>query len=283
MILYKKTNDLSRKIAQLKNEKSFTIGFVPTMGALHNGHISLIEKSKLEADITVCSIFVNPTQFNDSKDFEKYPVTIEEDIYQLETAGCDILFLPSVDEIYPHGLALKKVYALGELENILEGKFRPNHFQGVCQVVEKLLEIVQPHQIFMGQKDYQQCMVVKKLLQLIDNTTTQLILSATQREQSGLAMSSRNIRLSNEAKYKATAIFQSLQFIKNNINNTSLQQLTEQAKENLINTGFEKIDYISICNAEDLSELKNYHPSTKTVVLIAAFIEGVRLIDNIVF
>jgi len=283
MILYKKANDLSNKIARLKDENHFTIGFVPTMGALHNGHISLIEKSKQATDITVCSIFVNPTQFNDSKDFEKYPVTIEADIYQLETAGCDILFLPDVDEMYPQGFTLKNAYHLGTLENVLEGKFRPGHFQGVCQVVERLLEIVQPHQLFMGQKDYQQCMVIKKLLQLTGNQTTELVLSATQRETTGLAMSSRNMRLSKEAKDKAVAIFQSLLFIKDHIDTLSLQVLTAEATERLLQAGFEKIDYISICNAENLTELTEYNASIKTAVLMAAFMEGVRLIDNIVF
>ena len=150
MILTKTTELLQRKIAYFKN-KDRKIGFVPTMGALHKGHISLIEKSVQRNNITVCSIFVNPTQFNDATDFEKYPVTIENDIRLLEKNGCVIVFLPSVKEMYPEGTELKEKYDLGFVETILEGRFRPGHFQGVCQVVERLLRMVQPDELFMGQ------------------------------------------------------------------------------------------------------------------------------------
>ncbi|HNF39216.1 MAG TPA: pantoate--beta-alanine ligase, partial [Chitinophagaceae bacterium] len=155
MVLFKKSEDLSKWIETQRrltpSEQFFSMGFVPTMGALHQGHISLIEASKAENDLTVCSIFVNPTQFNDTKDFEKYPATIETDIEKLEAAGCDVLFLPAVSEIYPQGTQLLKHYNLGFLETVLDGKFRPGHFQGVCQVVERLLQIVKPTQLYLGQ------------------------------------------------------------------------------------------------------------------------------------
>src|SRR5690348_11900589 len=172
MIIFKKALALQNKLKQLKKSKE-KIGFVPTMGALHDGHLALIEQSKSVDTTTVCSIFVNPTQFNDKKDFEKYPVTIENDIYLLEKSNTNILFLPSVDEIYPEGLATNFSYDLGFLETILEGFYRPGHFQGVCRVMDKLLNIVQPDDLFMGQKDYQQCMVIKRLIEL-NKISTQL-------------------------------------------------------------------------------------------------------------
>jgi pantoate--beta-alanine ligase len=277
MIIFKKGLPLQNRLKQLKNINK-KIGFVPTMGALHNGHLALIEQSKSPDTTTVCSIFVNPTQFNDKKDFEKYPVTIENDIYLLEKVNTDILFIPAVDEIYPDGLATNFSYDLGYLETMLEGFYRPGHFQGVCRVMHKLLNIVQPDDLFMGQKDYQQCMVIKRLIELY-KIPTQLHLVPTRREESGLAMSSRNVRLSDEAKQKASAIFKALGFIKNNISSLSIDQLKEKATAIILYAGFEKIDYIEICDADSLMPLNKFQ-QTKMVALAAAFIEGVRLIDN---
>jgi pantoate--beta-alanine ligase len=277
MIIFKKGLPLQNRLKQLKNINK-KIGFVPTMGALHNGHLALIEQSKSPDTTTVCSIFVNPTQFNDKKDFEKYPVTIENDIYLLEKVNTDILFIPAVDEIYPDGLATNFSYDLGYLETMLEGFYRPGHFQGVCRVMHKLLNIVQPDDLFMGQKDYQQCMVIKRLIELY-KIPTQLHLVPTRREESGLAMSSRNVRLSDEAKQKASAIFKALGFIKNNISSLSIDQLKEKATAIILDAGFEKIDYIEICDADSLMPLNKFQ-QTKMVALAAAFIEGVRLIDN---
>src|SRR6201995_3614662 len=166
MILFRRTGDLAGWLKSQK-EAGKSIGFVPTLGALHAGHISLIDISKKTTTLTVCSIFVNPTQFNDPKDFEKYPKTIEKDIILLENAGVEVLFLPELDEMYPDGTKNLETYDLGPLETILEGKYRPGHFQGVCQVMRRLLELVRPDDLFMGQKDYQQCMVVARLLELM--------------------------------------------------------------------------------------------------------------------
>src|SRR5687768_4583767 len=168
MIIFRYAEPLARYIQQQK-DASKQIGFVPTMGALHDGHIALIDRSKKDTAITVCSIFVNPTQFNNSGDYQKYPNTIEQDITRLEAAGCDALFLPSIAEMYPQGTAGLEQYDLGYLETLLEGKYRPGHFQGVCQVMFRLLTMVKPHKLFMGQKDYQQCMVVSRLLQLMQS------------------------------------------------------------------------------------------------------------------
>ncbi|HNR17558.1 MAG TPA: pantoate--beta-alanine ligase [Chitinophagaceae bacterium] len=279
MILFKKTGDLHKWLdGQRKKRKK--IGFVPTMGALHKGHISLIERSSKSNQVTVCSIFVNPTQFNDPKDYEKYPVTIEKDIELLENAGCDVLFMPSVTEMYPEGLDLTMHYDLGYLETILEGKFRPGHFQGVCVVVHKLLEKVLPDNLYLGQKDYQQCMVITKLVDLIGlkNEIT-INICPTLREPDGLAMSSRNIRLKEDERKKAVAIFQSLLFIRDNLKKGDLSVLKHEANSLLTKNGF-KTDYIEIAGANDLSLVNEWDGKIKLVAVAAAFLNEVRLIDN---
>jgi len=277
MRLYKTKKDLT---VLLKNSKAnnIEIGFVPTMGALHNGHISLVTKAKNELGLVVCSIFVNPTQFNDPKDFAKYPVTINEDIYLLEKAGCDVLFLPSVDEMYPDGLKTAFNFELGFLETILDGKFRPGHFQGVCQVMDRLLSIVLPNKLFMGQKDFQQCMVLKKMT-ATNFPGLQLVVCPTQREIDGLAMSSRNVRLSKEGRQRAIKIFATLQFLKTNVKPGDVTGLKLAATNNLIEAGF-KVDYVEIANAVTLQLLDNWDGNEPLVFLIAAFLNEVRLIDN---
>ncbi len=278
MILFKEVPAFKKYLIGLK-KKAQTVGFVPTMGALHNGHISLITECKQCCDVTVCSIFVNPTQFNDPKDYEKYPVTIENDILLLEQSGADILFIPSVASIYPEGLTAGIHYDIGYLENILEGYYRPGHFQGVCRVLHKFLEIVEPGVMFLGRKDYQQCMVVKKLLDLY-NIPTQLKIADTLREAGGLAMSSRNMRLSEAEREKALVIYQAINFIKANIYNTAIPQLKQKAIEMILQAGFEKVDYVEICDADTLVSVERAEPNTPLVALVAAFIGGVRLIDN---
>lgn len=278
MILFKKAAELTEYLT-IQQKKGIKTGFVPTMGALHNGHISLINTAKKENNLTICSIFVNPTQFNDPNDFKQYPKTIENDIYLLEKEGCDIVFLPSVEEIYPAG-AVTLTYDLGFLETVLEGKFRPGHFQGVCQVVHRLLTIVHPDKLYLGQKDYQQCMVIKKLMELTD-TPTQLVICATQREQSGLAMSSRNMRLSEEEKQNAINIYKALSLIKNNIQPGDVQKLKEKATQYLTDKNF-KVDYIEIADATTLELINNWNGKTPLVTLAAAFLHTVRLIDNII-
>jgi pantoate--beta-alanine ligase len=280
MILFKTVEHLQQHLKKAK-ELNQSIGFVPTMGALHQGHLSLIAFSKKECNITVCSIFVNPAQFNDSKDFEKYPVTIEDDILLLEKSNCDILFLPSVKEIYPSGTDTGTEYPIGEIENILEGAFRPGHFQGVCKVVHKLLDIVRPQQLFMGQKDYQQCKIITRLLDLTNlKQLINLNICPTLREPSGLAMSSRNMRLSKEEQNQAKAIFQSLQFIRENVNKEPVQLLIEKAEQQLVKAHFDTIDYVAIVNANTLSVIHEWDEKTPLVALIAAYLNGVRLIDN---
>lgn len=277
MILFKQSKDLTNYLLQARNNKQ-SIGFVPSMGALHEGHLSLIKRSVEETDLTVSSIFVNPTQFNDKKDFQKYPVTIEQDISLLEAAGTTVLFLPSVDTVYPDGMNHLPHYDLGYLEQVLEGHYRPGHFQGVCQVMHRLLEFVQPDHLYMGVKDYQQCMVVKRLMEII---RSKAIFHAcpTLREPDGLAMSSRNTRLTPEARQKAVVIAQTLRYIKAHIKPGNLQSLKQEAKLLLEQKQF-RIDYVEIANAQNLELLTNWDGSTRAVALIAAFIGEVRLIDN---
>lgn len=278
MIILKSAGEIAGFVSE-KHAKGAIIGFVPTMGALHQGHLSLLEKSKQQSTITISSIFVNPTQFNNAVDFEKYPVTIEKDIEQLEAAGCDILFLPTIKEIYPDGVENLPHYAIGYLETLLEGKFRPGHFQGVCQVVHLLLNIIKPDHLYLGQKDFQQCMVIKKLIELIDSNT-QIIICPTLREPNGLAMSSRNQRLREDEKVKASKIYETLCFIKKEIRPGYLEDLKLRASQYLVEEGF-TVDYIEIVNTNTLEPVEIWDGKMNLTVLAAAFLNEVRLIDNI--
>jgi pantoate--beta-alanine ligase len=279
MKLFKKATDITTYLLKGKEQCS-SIGFIPTMGALHPGHISLLDASKKRDSISVCSIFVNPSQFNDTRDFDNYPITIEKDIDMLEKAGCDVLLLPSVQEIYPGGTENAEKHDLGYLETVLEGKYRPGHFQGVCQVMNRLLTIIPADQLYLGQKDYQQCMVIKRLIEL-EHFKTQINICPTLREIDGLAMSSRNIRLSEKDRKQALKIYETLLFLKNNIKAGDLRILKQTASENLTVAGF-KVDYIEIADANDLEIINHWDGHTKTVVVAAAFLSGVRLIDNMV-
>lgn len=278
MIIFKQATDLRRYLARQRSMQG-KIGFVPTMGALHEGHITLIREARRHTDFVVCSIFVNPTQFNDPNDYKKYPNTLDKDIYQLEQAGTQALFLPSVDEMYPDGLQDLEQYGLGYLETVLEGAFRPGHFQGVCQVMSRLLNMVQPDQLFMGQKDYQQCMVVKWLLGHLHLDGTRLIPVPTVRETDGLAMSSRNLRLPAADREKATAIYKALSYIRSHLSPGPLAPILHEAGNLLEQQGF-RIDYVAIADADSLSPVTDWDGKQALVALVAAFLGEVRLIDN---
>ena len=277
MIIFKIPAELTAFI-RTSRAKGVSVGFVPTMGALHNGHISLVKLSKNENTLTVCSIFVNPTQFNNPDDFKKYPITIENDIDMLEKWGCDILFLPAVEEIYPPG-SIKLHYDLSYLETVLEGKYRPGHFQGVCQVVDRLLNIVIPDKLYLGQKDFQQCMVITKLVKL-KNINTQIIVCPTLRETDGLAMSSRNTRLNTAERKLAVKIYETLSLVKNEIKKGSLEAVKIKAAEHLSASGF-KTDYIEIADASSLALQETWDGEKKLVGLVAASLNDIRLIDNL--
>lgn len=279
MILFKKANDIHKWVEfQRRNQKK--IGFVPTMGALHRGHLSLIDASISTDDLTIASIFINPIQFNDPSDFEKYPVTIERDIQMLEEAGCHVLFLPSVNEIYPEGFPVNQQYDLGYIETILEGEYRPGHFQGVCAVVHRLLNITTPDNLYLGQKDYQQCMVLKKMTEIAELSPLPVLnICPTLREEDGLAMSSRNARLTPQERKQAAGIFQVLNFLKKTIQPGHLEILTRKGLQQLESAGF-KPDYLVISDAKTLEPVTEWDGKSKIVALTAAYLNDIRLIDN---
>jgi pantoate--beta-alanine ligase len=266
------------------------------MGALHDGHASLIREARNGGRFTVCSVFVNPTQFNDPTDFEKYPKTLDQDILLLERCGTDVLFLPSVEEVYPGGTTSTKHYDLGPLETILEGAYRPGHFQGVCQVVERLLRVVSPDDLYMGQKDYQQCMVIQRLIDL-ESLPVTLVVCPIRREPDGLAMSSRNLRLDAAHRAGADAIHQVLEVIKRRCAEwranagadpalapigpaaLALAPLKAEGRATLESKGF-RVDYVDIADATTLRLLDAWDGKEPAVALVAAFWGGVRLIDN---
>ena len=281
MIITRDKKWLESTIIDLKL-KDKPIGFVPTMGGLHAGHLALISAAKKNKNSTVCSIFVNPTQFNDPEDYKNYPVTIEDDIFLLEKEGVDILYLPEVTEIYPQGTGELESYDLGEIEFILEGKSRPGHFQGVCQVVHRLLKKVDPDVLYLGQKDFQQCMVLKKMLDLTGlHTKISIEIVPTIREESGLAMSSRNMRLTEEMRKKASSIYQSLQYISQNFTETGFTELISSAEKMITDAGL-KPDYLVIADSKTLKVVESWEGEQSLVALIAAYAVNVRLIDNMV-
>ncbi len=254
------------------------VGFVPTMGALHEGHLSLIRRPTQVTHITVCSIFINPLQFNNTEDFKKYPKTIENDIMLLEQSGCDVLFMPDEKEIYPNEASRIPHYELGYAATVLEGKFRPGHFEGVCLVVERLLTIVNPDFLLLGQKDFQQCIIIERLIQLM-NKNTQLIICPIVREKNGLAMSSRNLRLSPSERKTAAALHHTLVCIKEKLTTDHFKDLQKKAISGLEKMGF-KIDYLELAKRDTLELIDVFEEGEEAIILIAVFLNGVRLIDN---
>lgn len=256
------------------------IALIPTMGALHAGHISLLNYAKPLSDITVCSIFVNPTQFNDPKDLEKYPRPIEQDIALLEAANCTILFLPTVEEMYPDQDEKWHINLQG-LDEIWEGKMRPGHFQGVTQVVYKLFNLVQPDIACFGQKDFQQVMVIEQMIKEKALPIT-IALCPIIRDDNGLALSSRNMRLSEQGKQQALALFRTLQFIKNNVQNIDLPELKKMATNQLETSDGIALEYLAICETTTLQEAIVIENGKQYVALVTARVEDVRLIDNMI-
>lgn len=278
MKIVKTSKELQDLIASLKNSTS-SIGFVPTMGALHSGHISLLERAIRENDIVICSIFVNPTQFNDPSDLEKYPRPINQDIDLLTKAGCNILFLPEVNDIY--GDNVEWTHTFGELENIWEGAMRPGHFKGVGQVVYKLFNIVKPTNAYFGQKDFQQTLIIKKLIADF-NLNINLHVCPIIRENNGLAMSSRNIRLNSDEKEASGKIFQALDNTKNNISagETNLEVLKKNAIEIIQSMPSIHLEYVDIVNPENLKIVTEVAQNDKLLMIIAVKLGNTRLIDN---
>jgi len=253
-----------------------TVGFVATMGALHQGHLSLIELAQQHNDVIICSVFVNPSQFNDPKDLEKYPRTIEADIKLLEQVNCDILFNPGVNEMYDDNEQWH--LNIGETEHLLEGEFRPGHYQGVTQVVYKLFNIVKPDTAYFGQKDYQQFLIISKMVDML-NMPVELVMCPIKRESDGLAMSSRNIHLSADDRLHALVLSRTLNFIKDKFDSHDIPALKKEAAQ-LINAepGVE-LDYFEIADGDTLHMAT---PNSKKIVaLVAAKVGKTRLIDNV--
>lgn len=254
------------------------IALVPTMGALHEGHLSLIKEAQQIADIVVCSIFVNPTQFNDPTDLEKYPRPEENDLRLLQEMGCDVAFLPSVEEMYPQTEEPWHL-DLGSLEQVWEGEKRPGHFQGVTQIVFKLFRLVEPDIACFGQKDFQQVMVIQRLIDL-KNLPVSLHIVPTVRNAEGLALSSRNMRLSEAGKQKALALYRALNHIKRHFKDDDLNTLRQEALDILHQEKEIDVEYLAICETRSLQEIDRIDPAKKHVALLVAWVEGVRLIDN---
>ncbi|ABG61067.1 pantoate--beta-alanine ligase [Cytophaga hutchinsonii] len=264
-----------------EKRKNHSVGFVPTMGALHRGHISLIKQAKAENTVCVASIFVNPLQFNNPEDFNKYPIQRESDMKLMSEAGCDILFMPDVAEFYPTRPNMK--IDIGLLDQILEGAHRPGHFSGVAIVVSKLFHIIEPGKAYFGQKDIQQVAVIRQLVSEL-NFPIEIIACPIIREESGLAMSSRNMRLSAQGKAVAANIYKALSVIEKQIKQDKVTVSDAQhAGKNYLNQFKEiEVEYLEIVAADTLEAITEYADQTKIAVCIAAYVEGVRLIDNLV-
>lgn len=279
MILFKKANDLSSYIEKRKAQGE-SIGFVPTMGALHAAHISLVEKAQQENDFVVCSIFVNPAQFNDPRDLEKYPRPVENDITMLTDAKCDLLFLPEVDEVYPSGMNKLADYDLGHLENFLEGASRPGHFKGVANVVDRFLQMVKPNRLYLGQKDFQQVKVLQRVLEVTHSSVT-IVMCPILREENGLAMSSRNIRLTAEQRQHASGISKALFAIQKQVGKFPIAQLQKDAKDQINRIPGARVDYLEFCDADSFQIIHEWNDAKQVVVITAVNVGNVRLLDNV--
>ncbi len=278
MFIFKTVKSIQNHLNK-KQTRQKKIGFVPTMGALHEGHLSLLKQSLKENDLTVVSIFVNPTQFGDPEDLEKYPKPIESDIEKLEKYGCDLLFLPETKEVYPHNRVKKEINLRG-LDKTMEGAHRPNHFAGVVGVVDRLLEIVQPDRLYMGQKDYQQFAIIKQFLRRT-KSKTELIRIPIVREADGLAMSSRNIRLSDAGRKKAVIISQTLYQAREDSKTMTLTEVKQKALSHLKSNGMD-VDYFEIADGDNLQSITTSEQSDTVIICTTVRIDGIRLLDNII-
>ena len=274
-----KTIKETKEILKRVKSQGLSIGFIPTMGALHKGHLELIRKAKNENDFVSCSIFVNPIQFNNKEDLIKYPRPIEDDIKKLEELTCDLVFIPSVEEMYPE--PDNTIYDFGNLEKVMEGKFRPGHFNGVAVVVKKLFDIVEPDRSYFGEKDFQQLTIMKALVKKL-KIPVEIVPCSTIREPDGLAMSSRNIRLSADERKIAPVIFRVLKDVRKMASEKNVKELKKYYFQQLEKYSQMKIEYFGISDIEDLSPIEEFEKDKKYVACTAVFLGKVRLIDNII-
>ena len=281
MFIYKRVADVRDWVESQKKEGR-TVGFVPTMGALHAGHLSLVEKSNQESGVTIVSIFVNPRQFNDREDLKKYPRPIEQDLKMLYEGNVDLVFLPDVEDIYPNNDNRSIDFDPGPAAATMEGKFRPGHFAGMAEVVYRLLSITTPDKLFMGQKDFQQFSIIRKLIHDF-KLPIDLVMCPTIRETHGLAMSSRNVRLSTDARQRAGLISKMLDQEKSAFEKgETVENIQQRFFASLRNENFDP-EYFEIVNGYTLEPISSMQDADQVVACCAVKVEGVRLIDNLIW
>lgn len=279
MIVYRTKNDLSRHLFSLQNEKK-TIGLVPTMGALHQGHTSLVDKAKDENDIVVVTVFVNPTQFTDSSDLNSYPRTLDRDLEMLQKLDTDLVFVPSVKEMYPE--EDNGIFDLGTLDKVMEGKHRQGHFNGVAQIVSRLFLLIRPNRAYFGQKDFQQLVIIRRLTEIMELDLT-IVPCPIIREKDGLAMSSRNIRLTSEQRKLAPFIYQTLTKAREKMDTLTPIQLKDWVTLQFKKQTAMELDYFEIVDDKGLTPVVTWDQKVNKVGCLAVQLGGVRLIDNLIF
>ena len=280
MILFEKVADLQQYLSEYYASDA-TIGFVPTMGALHEGHLSLARCAVAEDDISVCSIFVNPTQFDDKADLVRYPRTLAQDMDMLRSVGNRLIFAPTVEEMYPPNLDTSSGVDFGDMATHMEGAHRSGHFDGVAQVVKRLVDIVQPDHMYMGQKDYQQQALMRYMMRVLGHKT-EVVTCPIIRESDGLAMSSRNRHLTTEERKHAGQINKVLVRLKENAKTHSLAEAHAQALRELESIPGAKPDYLEIVDGITLKRLNNFEDATSVVACTTVRIGKVRLLDNMI-
>lgn len=261
-------------------ENNKVIGFVPTMGALHEGHLSLIDTAEKSTDVVIVSIFVNPTQFNDPEDLKNYPRNIDQDIKLLSGKKVDAVFIPGVHDIYPH--PDDRVFDFGGLDKVMEGKHRPGHFNGVAQVVSILFDIIKPHKAFFGQKDFQQLTIIKELTRMLD-FDIDIVSCPIIREKNGLAMSSRNQLLTTQEKEEASTIYKTLLKVMERKNEKSPPELAKWAVDRIDSNPYLEVEYFEIVNTKNLEPINSWKEANEQIACTAVKINKVRLIDNMIF
>lgn len=277
MEIFKQIAPLKAFLRDLKCREKL-VGLVPTMGALHRGHLSLIEACKSQNAVTVGSIFFNPIQFNNKNDLLKYPRTLEKDVQLLESAGCDVLFSPDNEEMYPADSSLKLDF--GDLDKSMEGEFRPGHFSGVGVVVSKLFNIVEPDNAYFGQKDWQQFAIIRRLIEEL-NFNVRLHSVPTMREPDGLALSSRNLRLTAEQRTLATVFYRALGMTRAELKGgKSIHDVEPEVRTFVEDNPGVRLEYLELVDSKNLNALENVHQATHPIICIAGYVGEVRLIDN---
>lgn len=277
MQVFKEIKSLQKELNSKGQNQS--VGFVPTMGALHEGHLSLVKSAKAENDVVVASIFVNPTQFNNASDLENYPVTLEEDLRMLEEAGCDLVFTPSVSEMYAENVS-SEVFSFDGLEHEMEGKFRAGHFDGVGTIVRRLFEIVNPTNAYFGEKDFQQLQIIRTMVKNLE-LSVNIIGCPIFREDDGLAMSSRNTRLTKEHRNAAPMIFRVLSEAKSRFGTENVNDIVQWVENEFKREPLLQLEYFEIADENTLKSVKKIENNANYRAFIAVFAGEIRLIDNI--